>query len=469
MSAKTSGNTAVKHDTNAPELKAKPLPEELKIHDKNDALSLVPELKVANDDLQNHLTTVSQILPKLEEILQAFKKIEQESAHGSGPIGTNIKITLPEHPNSAEVNCGALTLDPVVAVQYKPGTTFIPFFQNSSPTILSATLKSFDGKRDIKFADLVLSDDGVLDIDPKKNNDLVKQISSWIKAIHTVIDQDMQLKAQRNEYNGGNQHFESQLVDAVVQLLCLPSLELVYRETESDEKKEAEKRRAALIEGAHMITLASFEDARRTVNEVVDRIHSSDIEELRQGYLAKLKENFDAACEQVKPTALQESEKRLEKINAEIAQKEAQLNKLDTGPNSLQVTTDLYQFIDIKVRSHQKLSNEGIESSHKMKWAQQLSEAFKSAKKGLDLDMLKQILEGILNAAWMYKRDSSGYPYATNTDIDKAVGLTKKIVMAVGRAEAGSVVKVLADLKKSKSGVTLDAIEQTLTILCGIK
>ena len=469
MSTKTSGNTAIKQDTKAPEIKATALPEELKIYDKNDALSLVPELKVANDDLQNHLTTVSQILPKLEEILQAFKKMEQESSNGSGPIGTNIKITLPEHPNSAEVNCGALTLDPVVAVQYKPGTTFIPFFQNSSPTILSATLKSFDGKRDIKFADLVLSDDGVRDIAAKKNNDLLNKISSWIKAIHTVINQDMQLKAQRNEYNGGNQHFESQLVDAVVQLLCLPCLELVYRETESDEKKEAEKRRAALIEGAHMITLESFEDARRAVNDMVDRIHSSDVEELRQGYLAKLKENFDAASGKVKPTALKESEKRLEKINAEIAQKEAQLNKSNTGPDSLLLTTDLYQFIDQRVRSHQRWTHQGIESSDKMKWAQQLSEALKSARKGLVLNMLKQILEGILNAAWMYEKDSSGNFYATHTDIDKAVGLTKKIVTAVGKVEAGSVVKVLADIKKSKSKVTLAAIEQTLTILCGIK
>jgi len=446
------------------------LPEKLKLPEKGSVLSLVPALKETADNLEAHATTASQSLAKLEEILQAVKNIETQANPALNAAAATIKVQLPEHRNTAEVNCGVLETDPVVTVTYSPGRSFIPFVQRECPTTLSATLKSFNGKRDVKFSDLVLTDNGRLEIAPDRATDFLKGVASWIKGITSVIHQDVELRTKRLGYDGGNEHFESQLLDAVVQILRAPALEFIYQEHESEETSEARKKREALIEGARQVTLEALENVRRQISDVATTVDSLDVDAMRAEYLVKLEEKFDAACKEVKPEALKLAEERLAKINEEIAQKEA---KLKPSPviDRVQLTATLFSFLDGAVRSHSMASlgtGQSIKAQNKMEWARQLCSALEKPNQGIGYNEVTNLLQRILWTACMYHK-IDGTEYVKWADIDKSVKITIRTVKALDGKQVASVLQILDKMKESKTKVYIDDIGNTLANLCDAK
>jgi hypothetical protein len=76
------------------------LPEELKLPDRKDLLSLVPELGKPAAELERSSTTLTQIVPKLEEILKEIRGSLASTVNQPGNTA-GIKEQLPEHPNTA--------------------------------------------------------------------------------------------------------------------------------------------------------------------------------------------------------------------------------------------------------------------------------------------------------------------------------------------------------------------------------
>jgi hypothetical protein len=289
-----------------------------------------------------------------------------------------------------------------------------------------------------------------------------------------VVEEESKLRAKRQGYDDGNEHFEEQLLGGAVQLLALPRLEMVYGLIGEEEEEDEESISTFLSKktnAAYLKVEGLLQQAEHALEDLCAKIGSADVEISHREYRSYLQEEFDKVLARLEPMAIKKHEARLKELNDEIAKKtEALANLSAKKVDQIAAKAALFEFLDKAVLSHNH-DGQGnvIGVKHKMEWADTLSKVVKNSKRGLEATDLTRVLSGILSAAWMYKTESvSQTLYVHRKDINVAVHTVSSIFPSIDQSNLPSVIGVLDEMKKSKIEVSVDDISRALQNLCGV-
>lgn len=448
------------------------LPQELVMPAHGEVLKSITTLEDIKKTHLDYATSLDEVRAKLQELLDEVKAVEESEEE---PYQTPIQERIPEYPNQFEVRCGFGEVSPIIELSYHPGRKWIPVFQSSKPATLSAVMKSFDGKRDIRFAELFLAEPGKRDFSPPESEDLLVRIADWLEGISNVVEEESKLRAKRQGYDDGNDHFEGQLLEGAVQLLSLPRLEVVYGLEDSNGEDSDDSVSGSLSEKSQEAFAKVQElllQAERSIEDLCVAIDSAEIETLREDYRTHLEQEFNEVLKRVEPAALKIQEARLKGLNEEIARKTEIVESHNQKKVDVVATkAALFEFIDKTVPSHTKDGmDNAIGVNHKMDWADKLSKIIQSSKKGLDVADLTRVLKGVLSAAWIHRTDSNTQAkYVHRKDVRLAVETVESIFPMIDSGNLPSVIGVLDEMGKSKVEVRIGDISLALRKLFNIK